>query len=417
MDNQNKKCLSCGSDLSESFVDIGCQYPSAVYPENIDAMKDLKISTLDLGICSNSDCSLVQLMEISDLGDVFERYPYESNSTATMKGILKDVVDESSKVAKIDSQSTILDIGGNDGTMLGLFNEAKNLVNIDAAGGVNSTLDKPNYHKIVGLYSKELYGSLNLPKPDLITAVAMFYHLNDPIAFCKEVVDVMKEDSIFCIQMTYLGSMYENNIYDNIVHEHRAYYSLYSLKKVFDQVGLHIYGAKIVQSYGGSIRVYAGLDPNREISLELKESMKEIIKNEKEAKMNLPESLAMFNDRLQLLKKSTRNLIDHIVEREGPMVAFGASTKGNMICQFLGLTKEHISCVYDNSPKKIGSFLVGSNIPILDEKESENNLPKYILILPYYYLDFFKGLVTKISKGDKHYILSPLPDLNIVSIN
>ena len=84
----------------------------------------------------------------------------------------------------------------------------------------------------------------------------MFYHLNNPLDFCNDIASIMDDDSVWVVQMTYLASMLRDNIYDNILHEHKAYYSIFSLEYLLELCGLYICGAKVVDSYGGSVRVY-----------------------------------------------------------------------------------------------------------------------------------------------------------------
>jgi hypothetical protein len=125
----------------------------------------------------------------------------------------------------------------------------------------------------------------------------------------------------------------------------------------------------------------------------------------------------MFNERIGLLKQCSFNLIRHIFDLEGKIVAMGASTKGNMICQFLGLSSEHIKCVIDNNQKKIGKIMTGSNIPIVDEKDWISCLPKYILVLPYYYLDYFKQMVSINTQKDTiTYLIVLIPSPKIIKV-
>ena len=414
-----ENCIVCNKPLEEPSVIVGNQYPSAVFAEkDEDYTKTLISSSLDLTRCSNESCSLVQLSTDYDLDIVFKNYPYVSGTTATMNAILQDVVDEGVEVANLDEEDVVLDIGGNDGTMLSYIEkEVAHKINMDAASGVGSVDVSGKYTKVEGLFNKESYREIERKKPKLIFSVAMFYHLNNPLDFCNDVASIMDDDSIWVIQMTYLGSMLRDNIYDNIVHEHKAYYSIYSLEYLLKKCGLNICGAKVVDSYGGSIRVYIKKNSERISVNNLYEKYIDLKKDEEVDSINKKIALSLFNERMQLLKICSKNLIEHIVEREGRIQAIGASTKGNMICQFVDINDELIECVLDNNEKKIGKIMTGSNITIVNEDDWLNNLSRYILVLPYYYVSFFEKILSKhIKLGDKKYLIVLLPFPKLIEI-
>ena len=411
---KREKCIVCNTSLGKDHVLIGNQYPSAVFPKvDSDYKKEMPPSSLNLTKCINHDCGLVQLSYEYNLDYVFENYPYESASTATMVDKLQDIVDETESIINLNENDTVLDIGGNDGSMLNLMKtDIKKRINFDAAVGVESVFSSPNYHRIEGLFSAEDYKAHGFDNPKLIYSVAMFYHLNDPVQFCKEVKSIMNDDTVWCIQMTYLGTMLQDNIYDNIVHEHVTYYSLKSLSFLLGSLGMEIIKAKLVDSYGGSLRVHVVKKNKSNNKLE-----SDVIAYEKKFEINKLSSVIAFNERIQTIKEATKNLINHIVEENGKLVALGASTKGNMICQFVGIGTDKIKYILDNNHKKIGLITTGTEIPIVEESSYLRNVPKYILILPYYYNDFFIELIRKkLPKGGISYLIVPLPVPYIVKV-
>ena len=412
-------CIVCEDRLETDTVLVGAQYPSAVFADATDDYRQyLEASSLNLTQCSNNSCALVQLSSDYNLDMVFKNYPYLSGTTATMKGILKDVVNEGTQISKPGAGDVVLDIGGNDGTMLSYLDvDVGHKVNIDAAQGVESVEVEGNYQRVEGIFTADLYRTLSLDNPKLIFSVAMFYHLDTPLAFCKDVASIMDDDSLWVIQMTYLGSMLENNIYDNIVHEHKAYYSIHSLEHVLSLAGLYICGAKVVQSYGGSIRVFVG-KKKRKIELhDLYQEYEDIKEREVTYGTNTSRALESFNERIQVLKSCAYNLVRHASEAGDKLIALGASTKGNMMCQFSGIDHRLVECVLDNNEKKIGKIMTGSDIPIVNEDEWLGRLSKYLLVLPYYYLDYFIRMVRENTRaGDVKYLIVLLPFPKIIEV-
>ncbi|MBT4289739.1 MAG: methyltransferase domain-containing protein, partial [Deltaproteobacteria bacterium] len=388
---KRKKCISCGTELPDDIVMIGDQYPSAIFlSEKYPVPPDLHSSSLNVTRCTEKSCSLIQLSCEYDLQYVFDHYPYESGSTATMKQILKDVVDDAQKIVQLKSDDVVLDIGGNDGTLLDLISSPVKLrVNIDAAADVKQKVTKPNYHHIQARYKAEIYKNLGLPNPKLITSVAMFYHLNNPLEFCRNVAEIMDQDSVWVLQMTYVGTMLQDNIFDNIVHEHVAYYSLFSVESLLEQVGLFVAEARIVKSYGGSLRLFIVKSASKFPREYLRKEYPTVQNYENVHGTNTFEVLYAFNSRIQLLRDSLKEIIKHLAKECGPIWGFGASTKGNMILQFLGIESDQLPCILDNSPKKIGTKTTGSLVPIVEEATHLSKLPDYLLILPYYYTEAF----------------------------
>jgi NDP-4-keto-2,6-dideoxyhexose 3-C-methyltransferase len=413
-------CISCKTPLSEDIVHIGSQFPSAIFlGENDPVSEGLTASSLNVTRCPDPACRLVQLSNSYDLQYVFDHYPYESGSTATMRQILRELVDDALRVVALKPEDVVLDIGGNDGTLLSLVTgPVRARVNIDAAAAVTQCVTASNYHHVHARFSAEQYTRLNLPQPRLITSVAMFYHLNDPLQFCREVCSVMDENSVWVIQMTYLGTMLRDNIFDNIVHEHSAYYSLASLEALLQRVGLRICEARIVESYGGSLRVFVTKDAAPFPTAFFRKTYPEVEHFERINHTNSYEALYAFNSRTQLLRDSIRSMLEHILQLGQAIWGFGASTKGNMILQYLGLTQEHIPFILDNSPKKIGTRTTGSLIPIVEETAYLEDPPTYLFVLPYYYTQAFVKIIRKrLKPGRSVHLFIPLPHPHFITVH
>jgi NDP-4-keto-2,6-dideoxyhexose 3-C-methyltransferase len=227
----------------------------------------------------------------------------------------------------------------------------------------------------------------------------------------------MDDNTIWILQMTYLGTMLEGNIFDNIVHEHTAYYSLSSLEALLSRVGLHIAEARIVESYGGSIRVHIVKDPALYPKEKYRKEYTSVRQFELDNKTNTFEALYAFNSRTKLLKKTIRSILNHLIDESGPVWGFGASTKGNMLLQFLDVGSDQIPCILDNSQKKIGKYTTGSMIPIIDERVNLECLPKYLFVLPYYYVHAFVEIIRKkLRTNQQVHLFVPLPQPYFITL-
>lgn len=404
-----KFCVACREPLLNNFCEIGSQYPSAIFLRSESEKPSLKSSSLDLDICSNESCRLVQLVNMEDLNFVYENYPYQTGTTATMDQSLREFVDFSLSQVKLKESDVILDIGGNDGTLLSNFaNQNFELINIDLASNIQQVFTDKSYTYVNSKFSYEAYSGVTYKAPKCIFSSAVFYQLPDLEKFCQDIYRLMDSDSTFFLQMTYLGSMYMNNIFDNVVHEHLTYFSLYSLNSLLSRHGLKIVKASLIPLYGGTLRVSVVKDSKSTIVVD--ESVKNILQWESESRINEPIALTNFGIKFKKWKNEASEIYQKLVVEFGQVIGYGASTKGNMILQALKINNDTMPYIVDNSAKKIGTRTVGSFIPIIGESEF-NPANSVIMILPYYYKDFFiEKLQNQLSDGETFISFVPLPN-------
>jgi NDP-4-keto-2,6-dideoxyhexose 3-C-methyltransferase len=334
-----------------------------------------------------------------------------------MHSILSSVIEESLSYQTLQPGEVVLDIGGNDGTLLSLIKRPEcKMINIDAASNIKQEYQISNYTYVNSKFDSEAYLTLDIPAPKLIFSVAVFYQLSNPLQFLRDVGKIMNGESLFVLQMTYLESMYTNNIFDNVVHEHVTYFSLQSFIFIAELAGLKVLGARVVDSYGGSLRVFLVKNTSLKILPNLMNETKEIMEVESQKKINSRQTLLKFGNDFEVWKSTLGELLDFQFKKYGPIIGMGASTKGNMILQSLNITEKIMPFIMDNNPKKIGSRTTGSFIPIVDEDEVID-LETNIMSLPYYYDDFFKKILSpKIGLGKFIDFISPLPKPNVTRI-
>lgn len=406
------KCLSCDGPTFEEKISFGTQHPSAIFTR--DTIYQIPKSPLTLAACSNPLCTLVQLNEPIDLSEVYANYPYRTSSTLTMSTHLKEVVNFATESTSLSPNDIILDIGGNDGTLLSNFqNSNYSLVNIDISKNLKQVFSSKNLTFLNSAFSASAYFSVKVSSPKLIFCTAVLYQIKEINQFCKELNSIMNSDSKAIIQFAYLGKMYENNVFDNVVHEHITYFSLFSISNLFSKHGLKIVRAEIIDLYGGSLRIEATLSTSL---LTTSTEVHKILVNEKENGTNTLSRLKHFGISFESWKSNFINFLNNKGLLNGQLIALGASTKGNMLLQALGLDYKRISYILDNSLEKIGTFTVGTNIPIKKE-DFKKNIPANLLVLPYYYADAFSNKIKNyLQPGQNCNLIVPLPEPKIVTI-
>ncbi len=405
-----KTCRLCYSDKLTPIFSLGVQYVNNFI--NKDELKDCIKAPLELVLCEN--CSLLQLKDTAPQELLYARfYWYKSGVTDTMKKALRDISEKVEKMFPLKAGDVVLDIGSNDGTLLrsytvpGLITvgvePATNLAEEGKQGigyFINDFWEYNSYMKIVGKKAK------------IITALGMFYDMEDPNQFIADAANALTDDGIFIAQLMCLKNMLDGNDVGNICHEHLEYYSFASLEYLFDKNGMEIFDVEINDVNGGSYRMYCRLKGSNVKPAEgAAKRIREVKEDEKDLKGK--QVYLDFYKRLEENKKKCVDFIKKEVAKGKRVWVYGASTKGNVILQYYGLDHKLIEGAAERSPFKWGKYTVGSMIPIYSEEEAHKADPDYFLVLPYAFLsEFLEREKEWRAKGGKFIV--PLPEFRVI---
>jgi len=414
-ENRIKSCRVCGNKELVPCINIGEQYLSSIFPENLNYKNELKKSPLEIVQClktKDNQCGSLQLAHDYDLSEMYEHYPYTSSSNSSMKGVLENVANSGKSLNNLNPGDTVLDIGCNDGTLFSFFeNEDVNLIGIDPAKNIESVVKSDRLIMLKDYFTAKNFNKISKDKAKLAFGIAMFYHLHDPVGFCKDVESVLDDNGVAIIQMAYLPAMIKTNMYDNIVHEHTGYYGTQHMKWILEKTNLELFDVELNDVYGGSFRVFAkkkgnpNFNPTKRLQNTLEEELKEGIFE--------TSTYSGFTNRINETKDTLTNLIKKIKEEGKNIWIYGASTKGNTIMQFCNIGPESIEAAADSNPFKFGKYMVGTDIPIVDENEMRQKKPDYLLVLPYSFVHAFREREKElVEKGTKFIV--PLPEVKVL---
>jgi NDP-4-keto-2,6-dideoxyhexose 3-C-methyltransferase len=242
-------------------------------------------------------------------------------------------------------------------------------------------------------YQKTGYGD---KKAKVITTIAMFYDLSDPHPFINDINEILADDGVWVLQLSYTPLMVKQLAFDNICHEHRYYYSLKTIKNLFAKHNLKVVDCELNDVNGGSFRVYVqkdnapitsfGTSPLRDVC---QFRMESILSLEEKFDVESPEVWEQFQKDIDALKEQTVAFIKEEVAKGKTVYGYGASTKGNTLLQYFGLDSSLISAMVERSPYKFGLKTIGTNIPIISEEEMRQSPPDYMLVLPWHFINEF----------------------------
>jgi hypothetical protein len=248
-------------------------------------------------------------------------------------------------------------------------------------------------------------------KAKIITSIAMFYDLEDPNRFVRDIESVLADDGVWHFEQSYMPSMLRTNSYDTICHEHLEFYSFRVVKNILESCGLRVLDVQMNAVNGGSFAVTA-CKPGAKYKSN-SPIINWMLKQEDEMGLDTPKPYRDFEERVFRHRKNLRELVLALVEDGKKIFGYGASTKGNVLLQFCGFTKEHIPYIAEVNEEKFGCFTPGTNIPIISEKDARAMKPDYFLVMPWH----FKNTILD---REKEYLdnggkfIFPLPEIEIV---
>ena len=401
-------CRVCGSSDLTFLFSLGNQYVSDFpLPGQIPAGGKVPI---DIEICG--DCSLVQARHTAPQDFLYTRhYWYRSGVTSTMRTALRDIVHCANRLVRLNPGDAVLDIGSNDGTLLRCYPKHVTKVGVEPAVNLAEEGKQGVDHFIEEFWSQAAYHNRLDTLPKVITAIGMFYDLEDPNEFIADVSSVLHPDGLFIAQLMCLRNMLDTNDVGNFAHEHLEFYSLKSLDVLLGRHGMEIIDIEENSVNGRSYRLYirhrgSALQPF--IGSNSRVSQARMA----EAGLHDPEYYDSFFSRLEYNRSRVFSFIESERRLGKRFWLYGASTKGNVILQYLGLDSSMIEGAAERSPEKYGRVTVETGIPIVSEADARTAKPDYFVVLPYAFLDeFIRREQEFFNLGGK--FLVPIPSMEI----
>ncbi len=406
-----KKCRICGNPNLVTALDFGRRHIGCTPVKSNKNNKLAKIKIpLVVVLCdkrkNKSACGAVQLLKTVNGDLVYRKIFYRSATNPMMRDALKNVVEDCMKKVDLKKDDYVLDIGSNDGTLLTYYPSYAKRIGIDPTLNIDFSKLDPSIKTVIDYFSeKSALKASNGSHYKIISAIAMFYDLDDPLAFLSEVESSLAPDGIFCVQMSYLPtSLKTMNFYD-VIHEHLLYYTLSVFNHLVKRSNLYIFDASFNDVNGGSIRVFLTHKSNaRPVSPEVEK----ILKAESRQKLADLSTYKEFFKKIQKLKTVTRRVILNEIKKGGLMIGLGSSNKGNTLLEVFGIDKRLLPYIGDRNPEKFGLRTVGADIELISEEAARKMNPSCMLVLIW----FFKEEVLKrereyLEKGGK--LLFPMP--------
>ena len=403
------KCRISGSSNLINVLSLGEQYLTGVFPKSIN--EEVSKGPLDLVWCPDS--GLLQMKQSYSLDEMYgDNYGYRSGLNASMVRHLTHKINMLERMVQLNENDLVIDIGSNDATSLKAYTGKHRKVGIDPTGKKFLEYYTNDITLIPDFFSADAFKKLfPTDKAKIITSIAMFYDLESPAAFVKDIEACIADDGLWHFEQSYMPSMLRTNSYDTICHEHLEFYSFKVVKNLLEACDMRVVDVQMNAINGGSFAVtackkFAPHQSNLPI-------INWMLGQEDDMGLDTPKPYRDFEERVFKHRKHLLNLIEALTADGKKIFGYGASTKGNVLLQFCGLTTKHIPFIAEVNEQKFGAFTPGTNIPIISEKEARAMKPDYFLVLPWHFKHSILEREREFTASGGKFIF-PLPEIEIV---
>ncbi len=412
-----ERCRICGNPSFEPVIDLGVQALASLFDDGRAHNRLDAPIPLDVVRCSSrgnpNACGFVQLRHTVPPELMFRDYGYRSGINTTMRTHLQNLAREIESKIHLGPGDILLDIGANDGTLLSAYRSAGvhrvgfEPSDVRPTGPGHNIQYIPTFFQ-VGEFRKALPGK----RARVVTSIAMFYDVDDPMEFCRDVARILAADGLWVIEMGYWGDVLDNAGFDSICHEHLGYYTLSSLRWLCEWTGFEFFDVSFNSSNGGSVRAYlVRRGSPRPIPPENRARIESALW--KERRYTASRRHEEFRAKAGAVRAGLRGILEEARRAGKSVYGYGASTKGNVLLQYCGIGPAEIRAIADRNPAKRGRWTPGSRIPICSEEEMRAARPDLLLILPWHFTSEFLEREGALRASGTRFIV-PFPEPRIL---
>lgn len=406
-------CRICGNRHLVKVLDLGEQALTGTFPAS--ATQPITTGPLQLLKCHSQAeedvCGLLQLAHSYDLGEMYgDNYGYRSGLNPAMVRHLQAKVARILSIAPLADGDLVLDIGSNDGTTLSAYPVDRfRLFGIDPTAAKFAQYYPPHVSYVPDFFSHAAF-ERRFPgeRAKVITSFSMFYDLEDPLHFMGEIHRALHDDGIWVFEQSYMPTMLACNSYDTACHEHLEYYALRQIKWMADRAGFKIVDIEFNDVNGGSFSVTVA---KTDASLVESPEVARILANERALGLDTLAPYEAFAGRVTQSREALRGFLADARAAGKSVWGLGASTKGNVLLQYCGITPVEMAGVAEVNPEKYDRLTPGTLLPIRPQEEVLAANPDYLLVLPWHFREFFLGN----AKFAGRQLVFPLPRLEVVT--
>lgn len=378
-------CRICKNKNLYRFLDLG----TMPIPNGFIQKESLgeKETYYPLAVCVCESCWLVQLTHVIPPAIMFKNYLYIPSTSITMLQHFKSLAEEIIEKYNVTNKDLVIDIGSNDGTLLGFFKEHEiKVLGIDPASNLAQVARLKGIDTIDDFFTAHLAERIMKEKGQarIITATNVVAHINDLHNLVKGVYHLLKKDGIFVMEFPYIVDLLNKNEFDTIYHEHLSYFAIKPLLQLFKKHQMKIIDLKRTPVHGGSIMLFV---VKQNSLYKQSKIVKDYLYEEFLKKIDKKSTYEDFARRVKTIKKSLTQYLKELKSKGKKIVGYGASAKGNVLLNYCKIDTNLVSYIVDSIPYKQGRYTPGTHIIIHPETWLEKDMPDYALLLAWNFTD------------------------------
>lgn len=409
--HKRKTCRICDSNRLQMFLSLGHQPLANSFLKSETEFPNEAKYPLDVYFCEN--CALVQLLDVIDPEVLFRHYIYLTGTSDTIAAHNREYARSVSDILKLTNSDLVVEVASNDGSLLRCFKEYNvRVLGVEPATNIAKIASNSEIETINEFFNSSTadrilseYGSARA-----VIANNVLAHVDETRDFMLGCKELLTKDGLVIIEVPHIRELLDQCEYDTIYHEHLCYFSVNTLMRLCESVGLSLVKIDRVPVHGGSIRIYAGLSDT--YGYHTKDVL-EIVSEEQQLNMN---KLSRYEDFAMDVKKNRATLSQLLesLHEDGKIIAgYGAPAKGNTLLNYCSFNSDLIKFTVDKNPLKVGLYTPGMHLPVLAVDTLLEQLPDYVLILAWNFApEIMQQQREYYNQGGKFII--PIPEPRIV---
>lgn len=354
-------------------------------------------------------CFSLQLLDVVDPEILFKHYVYFTSASKPLVEHFQETAKYLVKRFIKDKSELVVEIGGNDGTLLDVIKNDCRILNIEPAANVAEESKKKGIETIVDFFNEDLgiatkkeYGGAKL-----VIANNVMAHIPEIDNIFKGVFHLLGEDGVFVFEVHWVGNLLGDGGFDQIYHEHLFYHSLHALNKAISRFGLTIFDVELIPIHGQSVRVFAG--KNRAIS----RSVEDLLKMECELGLDKVETFLKFSKKIEKNKSDLLSLLQELKKQNKKIIGYGAPAKGNTLLNYFGINSSIIDYIVDTTISKQGTYTPGTHILVKSPETLKEEVVDYIVLFAWNYADAILEKEKELRRNGVKFII-PVPEVRVI---
>lgn len=403
-----KECRVCGSDQLVKYLDLGLMPLANNLAPSAAAALQMNRFPMQVQFCEQ--CAMSQLTVVIDPREMFSHYTYRSSVSKGYAEHCRAMARSTGNALRLSAGDLVVDIAGNDGTLLAEFHEelGVNVLNVDPAGNISKIAIDRGVPTINEFWSVDVAERIvaDHGRPKLITATNVFAHVDDVRGFVTAAKDCMADDGVLMLEFPYGVDFIEHREFDTVYFEHLSYVLIKPVVELANSSGLEVFAVEKYDIHGGTVRVFIGNPGHHGVE----SSVQDFLDREAEAGFHSANRYLAWNREIDELIEQLSNKLRTLREAGNKVAAFAASAKGNTLLNACRLDRRSIAYIVDDTPEKIGRFSPGTGIPIVDRSVLASDPPDYLVILAW---NFAREIIDNTAGFEGKYII-PIPAFKVM---